>query len=92
MMTAQDRAAFRAWVRTHHPDVGGDPAEFADGLRRMRAAGADRAARAARAGSGRMARGASRGRPPVVVVRRRRGPLARLIRWRERRRRARRLL
>ncbi|HEX2315907.1 MAG TPA: hypothetical protein VHJ17_19330 [Thermomonospora sp.] len=31
------RAAFRAWVRAHHPDAGGDPAEFAEGLRRRRA-------------------------------------------------------
>ncbi|WP_285567496.1 hypothetical protein [Actinoallomurus iriomotensis] len=34
---SRDRAAFAAWVRTHHPDVGGDPAEFAAGLVRMRA-------------------------------------------------------
>jgi hypothetical protein len=27
-----DRQAFRAWVRAHHPDVGGDPREFAAGL------------------------------------------------------------
>jgi hypothetical protein len=30
---------FRAWVRTHHPDVGGDPAEFAAELDRRRAGG-----------------------------------------------------
>jgi hypothetical protein len=29
-----DREAFRAWVRTHHPDAGGDPAQFAAGLKR----------------------------------------------------------
>jgi hypothetical protein len=34
-----DRGAFAAWVRAHHPDVGGDPAEFAAGLMRWRAAG-----------------------------------------------------
>jgi hypothetical protein len=34
-----ERAAFAAWVRAHHPDVGGDPAEFAAGLMRRRAAG-----------------------------------------------------
>jgi hypothetical protein len=28
----KDRRDFRAWVRTHHPDAGGDPASFADGL------------------------------------------------------------
>jgi hypothetical protein len=33
-----DRGAFAAWVRAHHPDVGGDPAEFAAGLMRWRAA------------------------------------------------------
>jgi hypothetical protein len=27
-----DRRAFRAWVRSHHPDAGGDPGEFAAGL------------------------------------------------------------
>lgn len=31
-----DRAAFRAFVRANHPDVGGDPAEFAAGLARFR--------------------------------------------------------
>ena len=32
-----DRAAFREFVRAHHPDVGGDPAVFAEGLARFRA-------------------------------------------------------
>ncbi|MDL4775637.1 MULTISPECIES: hypothetical protein [Thermomonosporaceae] len=36
--TAAQRAEFRAWVRRHHPDAGGDPDEFAAGLRRYRAA------------------------------------------------------
>ncbi|WP_433334034.1 hypothetical protein [Spirillospora sp. CA-294931] len=67
-----DRAAFRAWVRAHHPDAGGDPEEFAAGLERMRAP--------------------RPGAAPVVVVRRRRGPIAVYCRWRERRRRARLLL
>jgi hypothetical protein len=31
-MPARDRREFRAWVRAHHPDAGGDPAEFAAGL------------------------------------------------------------
>lgn len=31
-----DKAAYRRFVRTHHPDVGGDPAEFAAGLRQFR--------------------------------------------------------
>lgn len=30
--SCEDARAFRAWVRTHHPDVGGDPAKFADVL------------------------------------------------------------
>lgn len=30
------RAAFRAWARAHHPDLGGDPAMFAEGLRHRR--------------------------------------------------------
>ena len=37
-MTATDRE-FRAWVRAHHPDVGGDPAEFAAELDRRRTGG-----------------------------------------------------
>lgn len=30
------RAAIRAFARTHHPDVGGDPAVFAAGLAELR--------------------------------------------------------
>jgi len=30
-----ERAAFRAFVRDHHPDRGGDPAAFAAGLARF---------------------------------------------------------
>jgi hypothetical protein len=30
------RPAFRAWVRAHHPDAGGDPDEFAAGIARWR--------------------------------------------------------
>lgn len=37
MKSDPDRHAFRAWVRVHHPDAGGDPAEFAAGLQRWRA-------------------------------------------------------
>jgi hypothetical protein len=33
---ASERAEFRAWVRAHHPDAGGDPGEFAAGLARRR--------------------------------------------------------
>jgi hypothetical protein len=32
------RAALRAFVRTHHPDVGGDPVAFREGLAQLRAA------------------------------------------------------
>jgi hypothetical protein len=71
-----DRAAFRAWVRVHHPDVGGDPDTFAEGLRRFRTAAGTGGTRPA----------------TVVVVRRRPWPARRLARWRERRERARRLL
>lgn len=28
---------FRSWVREHHPDMGGDPAVFVEGLERWRA-------------------------------------------------------
>jgi hypothetical protein len=31
----QERAAFRAFVREHHPDRGGDPAAFVAGLARF---------------------------------------------------------
>jgi hypothetical protein len=34
-----DRAQVRAFVRTHHPDVGGDPIAFREGLAALRAAG-----------------------------------------------------
>jgi hypothetical protein len=30
------RAAFRAFVRAHHPDVGGDPDEFIAGVEQFR--------------------------------------------------------
>jgi hypothetical protein len=31
-----DEHDFRAWVRAHHPDVGGDPVRFAAELERRR--------------------------------------------------------
>jgi hypothetical protein len=34
----RNRAEFAAWVRANHPDIGGDPAAFATGLERRRAA------------------------------------------------------
>ena len=35
-MNEQERAAYRAFVREHHPDRGGDPDVFAAGLARFR--------------------------------------------------------
>jgi hypothetical protein len=35
-MPAGDKREFRAWARAHHPDVGGDPAEFTAGLAQWR--------------------------------------------------------
>ncbi|GAA4902891.1 hypothetical protein EV188_1011206 [Actinomycetospora succinea] len=37
-MTGDARAALRAFVRAHHPDVGGDPVAFREGLATHRAA------------------------------------------------------
>ena len=37
-MSADPRAALRAFVRAHHPDVGGDPVAFREGLAELRAA------------------------------------------------------
>jgi hypothetical protein len=34
--TASRRREYRAWVRSHHPDAGGDPGAFATGLARWR--------------------------------------------------------
>ena len=34
---AERRRAIRRFVRDHHPDRGGDPDAFAEGLRRLRA-------------------------------------------------------
>jgi hypothetical protein len=31
-----DRHDFSVWVRAHHPDVGGDPEQFAVGIERWR--------------------------------------------------------
>jgi len=36
MMEDSHKAAFRRWARENHPDVGGDPAVFAEGLRAVR--------------------------------------------------------
>jgi hypothetical protein len=68
--------AFRAWVRAHHPDLGGDPEAFAEGLRQWRA---------------RMAGLRPVPGPPVVVTgyRRRRGVVGWVAHWQRRRRRLR---
>lgn len=36
-LTPEQRAAYRSFVRTHHPDRGGDPEVFKAGLARFRA-------------------------------------------------------
>jgi hypothetical protein len=36
-----EKAAYRAFVRANHPDVGGDPAAFAAGIERFRSAARD---------------------------------------------------
>ncbi|MFB9383226.1 hypothetical protein ACFFTK_08755 [Pseudonocardia petroleophila] len=36
-MTPEQRAEYRAFVRDHHPDRGGDPEFFVAGLARLRA-------------------------------------------------------
>ncbi|WP_328458615.1 hypothetical protein [Amycolatopsis sp. NBC_00438] len=66
------RAAFREFVRTHHPDVGGDPAEFAAGLARFRA--------------GKSAVDDTRFDAPIRFVVNRRGVAAVLAKLRKRRR------
>ncbi|WP_018655824.1 hypothetical protein [Actinomadura flavalba] len=81
MTREADREAFRRWVREHHPDAGGDPAEFAAGLARWRGAELEGARDGARA----------RARAGVVGVRRRSWPIEAGRRFFERRRRARRL-
>ncbi|MBB4684256.1 J domain-containing protein [Amycolatopsis jiangsuensis] len=58
-----DRAAYREFVRTHHPDVGGDPAEFAAGLREFHDRAAATASRSEEPGPD----------APVIFVTRQRG-------------------
>lgn len=76
---AAARAALRAFVRTHHPDVGGDPEVFAAGLAELREA----ELRARR--NSELAAPADRGDAPVVVVRHPRGLCGLWSRWRSRR-------
>ncbi len=87
-MNEQERAAFRAFVRDHHPDRGGDPDFFVAGMDRFRAAEESRAA--AEPG----ADGADEARfdAPIEVVARLPGPvrvavaLIRTLRWHRNRR------
>ncbi|WP_067817398.1 hypothetical protein [Actinomadura kijaniata] len=72
---ADERAAYRAWLRANHPDLGGDPEAFRAGLETWR---------------GRR-RPAVWAHTEIVAVRRRGGPVALIGRWRARRLRARRL-
>ncbi|MDR7303195.1 hypothetical protein [Haloactinomyces albus] len=65
---ATAQAALRAFVRRHHPDVGGDPDVFAAGLAELRAA-RDRE----RPGAEHPAGTSDRGDAPIVVVARPRG-------------------
>jgi hypothetical protein len=83
-VNAQQKAAFRRWARENHPDVGGDPAVFAAGVR------------AAREGRWRHFSSSSAGGPdfesrPIVYVRRSVHGVARFVvaakRWNDRRRR-----
>lgn len=39
-MSPEQRAAYRAFIRDHHPDRGGDPEFFVAGLARLRAGAA----------------------------------------------------
>ncbi|WIX97766.1 hypothetical protein QRX60_27150 [Amycolatopsis mongoliensis] len=70
----EGKAAFREFVRAHHPDVGGDPAEFAEGLARFRAREPAES------------EVDSRYDAPVSFVVNRRGIAAVLARWRRHRR------
>lgn len=57
MTAREDRRVLREFVRTHHPDVGGDPEAFRAGLAELR----------------RRQAGPGRARGPVVATHRRRG-------------------
>ncbi|HEY3686541.1 MAG TPA: hypothetical protein VGL93_26140 [Streptosporangiaceae bacterium] len=77
-MSDDEVRAYRAWLRTHHPDVGGDRDAFEAGLRAWHA----RLARHRPHASGPPS-------APVTCYRAPRGPIA-AIAWRLTRRRARR--
>ncbi|ASU79480.1 hypothetical protein CDG81_15700 [Actinopolyspora erythraea] len=79
------RSRLREFVRTNHPDVGGDPEVFAAGLAKLQAA-RDGAPPSPETPT---PLPADHGNGPVVLVHRHglRGLLARFRDWRERRRR-----
>jgi hypothetical protein len=68
---AQERRDFRAWVRAHHPDAGGDSEAFVAGLTAWRRCRTQR---------GQQARSVPVARPEVTVFRTRHG-MWRLTRW-----------
>ncbi|WP_158894379.1 hypothetical protein [Amycolatopsis anabasis] len=69
------RAAFRAFVRANHPDVGGDPDEFIAGLARHRGEIAPSTGHEDRFDA------------PITFVRHAKGLTGRIRRWRQRKRR-----
>jgi hypothetical protein len=69
------RAAYRAFVREHHPDVGGDPDEFVAGLEKLRRQQAGPPGDSPRFDA------------PVTFVVNPKGVAGRVRRWRDRRRR-----
>ncbi|RBM21631.1 hypothetical protein DI005_09910 [Prauserella sp. PE36] len=76
------RAEFRAFVRRHHPDVGGDPDVFVAGVARFRQSESETG------GESESSRdpGRDRSDAPVVFTTRRGGITGVLARWRRRRR------
>ncbi|HXV92451.1 MAG TPA: hypothetical protein VD813_04060 [Pseudonocardia sp.] len=63
-MTPEERAAYRAFVREHHPDRGGDPEAFVAGLARFRQAGDDSPGAAHGPAAGQGTPAAEAGPPP----------------------------
>lgn len=90
---AAAHAAMRAFIRAHHPDVGGDPEVFAAGLAELRAARDRARAGAAHATPADHAdhtgRPSDHGDAPIVVVARPRGLRGLIQRLRSRRARKR---
>jgi hypothetical protein len=73
------RAAYRAFVREHHPDVGGDPDEFIAGLEKLR--------RQQGRQDGPPRDDSPRFDAPVTFVVNPKGVVGRVRRWRDRRKR-----